>query len=78
LLFDEIWYVDLDPPERLRRLVTRHIRFGKDEAAALAWATGTDERNAALVAATKSRADLVLTPEVLTGAGRPRYDDHRE
>jgi pantothenate kinase len=70
-LFDEIWYIDLDQPERLRRLVTRHIRFGKDEAAAVAWATGTDERNAALVAATRSRADLVLTSEVLAQVDRP-------
>ncbi|WP_328471447.1 nucleoside/nucleotide kinase family protein [Actinoplanes sp. NBC_00393] len=59
--FDEVWYVDLDPAERMRRLVRRHIEFGKDEAAAIAWAGGTDERNAVRVAATRDRADLVLT-----------------
>src|SRR4051794_10245328 len=44
-MMDEVWYLDLDPGERLRRLVERHVRFGKDESAALAWATGSDERN---------------------------------
>ena len=62
-LLDEVWYADLDPAERLRRLVERHVRFGKDEADALAWATGTDERNAVLIAATRERADLVVGPD---------------
>ncbi len=59
--FDEIWYVELEQPERLRRLVERHVRFGKDRAAAITWASGTDERNAELIAATKARADLIIT-----------------
>jgi pantothenate kinase len=58
---DEVWYLDLDPSERLRRLVARHIRFGKDEPAALAWATGTDEHNAVLIATGRTRADLIVT-----------------
>ena len=63
-LLDEVWYVDGDD-DRLRRLIDRHRRFGKDEAAAVAWATGTDERNARVVAATRDRADLVVPPAVL-------------
>ena len=59
-LCTEVWYVELDRPERLRRLVERHIRFGKDEATAVAWSTGTDERNAAVVAATRPAADLIV------------------
>ncbi|MBG0565424.1 nucleoside/nucleotide kinase family protein [Actinoplanes aureus] len=59
-LFDEVWYVDLDPAERIRRLVRRHVRFGKDQAAAVAWVAGTDERNASRVAATRDRADLIV------------------
>jgi pantothenate kinase len=59
-LLSEVWYVELEHPERLRRLIERHIRFGKDEPSAVAWATGTDERNARLVAATKQRADLIV------------------
>ncbi|MEU4690601.1 nucleoside/nucleotide kinase family protein [Actinoplanes sp. NPDC023714] len=57
---DEVWYVDLDREERLRRLVDRHVRFGKPPADALAWATGTDERNAEIIMATRDRADLVI------------------
>ncbi|WP_436519783.1 nucleoside/nucleotide kinase family protein [Actinoplanes sp. HUAS TT8] len=66
-VFAEVWYADLDPGERLRRLVARHVRFGKEPAAALAWATGTDERNAELIATTRPRADL-LVPSALLGS----------
>ncbi|GIF15531.1 nucleoside/nucleotide kinase family protein [Actinoplanes teichomyceticus] len=65
-LFSEVWYADLEPAERLRRLIARHVRFGKEPAAAAEWATGTDERNAALIAATRDRADLVV-PSALLG-----------
>jgi pantothenate kinase len=70
-LFDEVWYVDLDAEERLRRLVERHVRFGKAPAAALAWATGTDERNAAVIAATRGRADLVVPAGLMHQVGAP-------
>jgi pantothenate kinase len=56
----EVWYADLENGERLRRLIDRHVRFGKEPAAAVAWATGTDERNAALIAASRERADLIV------------------
>ena len=58
--FDEVWYVDLDQEVRLQRLVERHVRFGKPEADAIAWATGTDEHNAELIAATRPQADLII------------------
>ena len=70
-LLDEVWYVELDESERLRRLVERHLAFGKDRAAAVAWATGTDQANAAVIAATRDRADLVVAAEVLDGIGGP-------
>ncbi|GIE31244.1 nucleoside/nucleotide kinase family protein [Actinoplanes italicus] len=70
-LLSEVWYADLEPGERLRRLVDRHVRFGKEPAAARAWATGTDERNAELIAATRSRADLIVPSEVIAGLGGP-------
>lgn len=63
--FDEVWYVDLAQEERLRRLVERHVRFGKPAAEAIAWATGTDERNAELIMTTREGADLVVAAEVL-------------
>jgi pantothenate kinase len=70
-LIDEVWYADLDRPERLRRLVDRHMRFGKDEATAIAWATGTDELNAEVVAATRGRADLLVPADLMRRVGAP-------
>ncbi len=70
--FDEIWYVDLDQEERLRRLIERHVSFGKQEGEAIAWATGTDERNAELIVATRDNADLVVPATVLDDATVPR------
>jgi pantothenate kinase len=70
-LLTEVWYVDLDEEERLRRLVDRHVRFGKEPAAATAWATGTDQRNADLVAATRARADVVVPATALEALGAP-------
>jgi pantothenate kinase len=67
----EVWYADLEPGERLRRLIERHVRFGKEPAAAVAWATGTDERNAELIAATRSRADLVVPSDLIAELGTP-------
>ena len=70
-LLDVVWYVEQDRPERLRRLVERHMLFGKDEAAAIAWATGTDEHNAAVIAATRDRADLIIPATLMHGVGAP-------
>ncbi|BBH70492.1 nucleoside/nucleotide kinase family protein [Actinoplanes sp. OR16] len=61
-LLTEVWYADLGQEERLERLVERHVRFGKSREDAVAWATGTDEANATLIAATRARADLVVPP----------------
>ena len=58
---DEVWYCDLDEPTRLERLVARHVEFGKEPDAAAAWVGRVDQANAALVAATRARADLVVT-----------------
>ncbi len=55
---DEVWYLDLDDDIRRERLVRRHSSFGKSDHDAHAWAHGSDEANAAVVAATASRADL--------------------
>lgn len=68
---DEVWYVDLDADERVRRLIARHVRFGKQPAAAAAWATGTDERNAALISSTRSLADLIVPATLMRSLGTP-------
>jgi len=59
-LLDEVWFLDLPAELRLDRLVRRHEEFGKPPRQAWQWAHGTDQRNADLVAATRSRADLVI------------------
>lgn len=57
---DETWYVDVDPDLRRARLVERHMRFGRSEQAARDWVEGTDEPNARLIEATRTRAHRVL------------------
>lgn len=57
---DEVWYVDFDPGERVRRLVERHVQFGKTPGAAVEWVHRSDEANAALVSPTMGGADLVV------------------
>jgi hypothetical protein len=52
-------------------LIDRHVRFGKDGPAAVAWATGTDERNAAVIATTKDGADLIVPAGTLRHIGTP-------
>ncbi|MEU0440455.1 nucleoside/nucleotide kinase family protein [Streptomyces sp. NPDC006186] len=73
---DEVWFCELDEEERLRRLTARHERFGKTRREAEAWARGTDQRNADLVAATRDRADLVVRDVVgwPDGPGHHRTD----
>ncbi|MEU4660004.1 nucleoside/nucleotide kinase family protein [Streptomyces sp. NPDC023723] len=58
---DEVWFCDLDETERVRRLTARHVAFGKSPEQAAAWVRRSDEPNARLVAATRGRADLVVT-----------------
>jgi len=70
-LLAEVWYADLDQDTRMDRLVARHIRFGKPEPVAIAWAGGTDEHNAAVIAATRDRADLVIPAGLIHHVGTP-------
>lgn len=57
---DEVWYLDIDDEVRLRRLVDRHVRYGKAPADALAWARGSDEANAVRIRAARPAADIVV------------------
>ncbi|MFE9814547.1 nucleoside/nucleotide kinase family protein [Streptomyces sp. NBC_00236] len=59
-LLDEAWFLELDQDVRIRRLVDRHVRFGKPRPHAERWVAGSDEANARLVAAGRDRADLVV------------------
>lgn len=59
-LLDAVCYIDIEPELRRRRLLERHMRFGRDEADARAWIECTDEPNARLIEQGRARADLVL------------------
>ncbi|MBU8856944.1 MULTISPECIES: nucleoside/nucleotide kinase family protein [unclassified Micromonospora] len=59
-LVHQVWFLDLDAELRLRRLTARHEAYGKSPEQARAWALGSDEENARLVAGTAGHADLVV------------------
>ncbi|MEU1277081.1 nucleoside/nucleotide kinase family protein [Streptomyces sp. NPDC005805] len=59
-LLDEVWFVRTEEAERVRRLVARHVRYGKEPARAARWVRESDEANARLVEAGRDRADLVV------------------
>ncbi|MBT2378788.1 nucleoside/nucleotide kinase family protein [Streptomyces sp. ISL-111] len=59
-LLDEVWFLDLHPEVRVRRLVERHVRYGKPTAYARAWVERSDEVNARLVESGRDRADVVV------------------
>lgn len=60
-LLDETWYVEhADDRTRIERLVARHVRFGKSESESVRWVHESDQRNAELIAAGRSSADVIL------------------
>ena len=59
-LYAETWFVATPEPERMRRLVARHTRFGRTEAEARRWAETVDGANAALIEPTAASADLII------------------
>ena len=58
---DEVWFLDCPDEVRRPRLVARHVGFGKSVAEAEAWVARVDDPNAAVVAASRDRADRFLT-----------------
>ncbi len=58
---DAVWYVTVPEEVRLGRLIRRRTDLGESAADAQAWATGSDQRNADLVAATRARADAEVS-----------------
>lgn len=59
-LLDEVWYVHTPDQTRVRRLIQRHVDFGKTQTEATAWALRSDEANAHAIRATRDRADLLV------------------
>jgi pantothenate kinase len=59
-LLDACWFVDPGEEVRLERLIARHIGHGRSPEAARERSTGTDQRNADLVTASRGRASRVV------------------
>jgi pantothenate kinase len=57
---DEVWFLEIDDAVRRRRLHDRHVLFGKTVEETAAWMARVDDPDAALVAATRERADRVV------------------
>ncbi|WP_129666298.1 nucleoside/nucleotide kinase family protein [Phytoactinopolyspora endophytica] len=55
---DEVWYVHTDEEIRSRRLIDRHIQFGKSPDEAVIWVQTVDSPNAQLIEASRKNADL--------------------
>jgi pantothenate kinase len=62
-LLDEVWFVELDEPTRVARLIERHVAYGRTRAEAAQRAHGSDQRNAELIMATRADADLIVRPD---------------
>lgn len=60
-MLDQVWFIDVSDDVRVGRLVRRREGYGADHAEAVAWATGSDQANADVVAATRDRADLAVS-----------------
>ena len=65
-LLTECWFCRIPERTRLTRLIARHHEFGKDAAAAEAWATGPDQRNADLIEPTAVRAALIVSDGIVS------------
>ncbi|MDQ2795725.1 MAG: nucleoside/nucleotide kinase family protein [Actinomycetota bacterium] len=62
-VLDEVWFVEIPESLRVQRLIERFVAYGMDRAAATERVrTGSDAVNARLVAATRDRADIVVSP----------------
>ena len=68
-LLDESWYVEPGDEERRRRLIARHVQFGRDPQVAHERSHGVDERNAEMIKSTmKNASRVVRLPTLTSGA----------
>lgn len=56
----ESWYLSVNDDLRQQRLIARSMKYGKSEEQARAWALGSDEQNAEIVATTRHLATKVI------------------
>ncbi len=57
---DETWFLEVDSETRIRRLIHRHIEFGKTPSAARDWVSTIDEVNAEWITRTREYADRIV------------------
>jgi pantothenate kinase len=62
-VLSEVWYIEAPPQERRRRLVARHIEFGKSADEAEAWVRDIDEPNGRRIQRFRHKADLITRCE---------------
>jgi len=62
-LLDECWYVEPEDDERRRRLIARHVQFGREPEEAHERTQRVDERNAEMIKETKKNASRIVRPE---------------
>lgn len=77
-LFHEIWYCERNEDDRRTNLIERHRTYGRSDREARDWALGPDERNAALVRTTRSRADHIVIIDGHLDLARPGDRPERE
>jgi pantothenate kinase len=65
-LLDESWYVEPGDDERRRRLIARHVEFGRDPEEAHQRSHGVDEHNAEMIKATRRNASRVVRLETFS------------
>lgn len=61
---DEVWFLEVPPEVRERRLLRRRRSYGHEARAARDWVRTVDGRNARTVETSRSRADLVVHLDV--------------
>jgi hypothetical protein len=71
-LLDESWYVEPGDDERRRRLIARHVEFGRDPQEAYQRSYGVDERNAEIIKATKRNASRIVRLEAFSHQSESR------
>jgi pantothenate kinase len=65
-LLDECWYVEPEDDERRRRLIARHVQFGREPEEAHERTHRVDERNAEMIKETKKNASRIVRLETFT------------
>jgi pantothenate kinase len=55
-LLNHTWFIEIADEVRIKRLIARHIRYGKTPVEAENWSKGSDEANARFIALTAHRA----------------------